>query len=154
MSFPSAVLASDPSRRAAPSAALPLTQLLHRARSGDPEDLETAIAAVYRELRRTAQTMLGSEWNGQSLVATELVHETFLRLFGNETTDWENRRHFFGSAAIAMRRILIERLSVCASNGAKSSTPRRHAITRRSRPATSASCCACSTSSAKRVLRF
>ena len=108
MSFPSAVLASDPSRRAAPSAALPLTQLLHRARSGDPEDLETAIAAVYRELRRTAQTMLGSEWNGQSLVATELVHETFLRLFGNETTDWENRRHFFGSAAIAMRRILIE----------------------------------------------
>lgn len=41
-------------------------------------------------------------------MATELVHEAFLRLFGEEPTDWENRRHFFGSAAIAMRRILID----------------------------------------------
>ena len=85
-----------------------LTQLLQRAQSGDPEDLETLVATVYTELRRTAQSMIGNEWRGQSLVATELVHETFLRLFGGQPTDWENRRHFFGSAAIAMRRILID----------------------------------------------
>ncbi|MEM8933073.1 MAG: ECF-type sigma factor [Acidobacteriota bacterium] len=88
--------------------ALPLTQLLHRARSGDQDDLEAVVAAVYRELRCTAQSILGKEWNGHSLVATELVHETFLRLFGEQPTDWENRRHFFGSAAIAMRRILVD----------------------------------------------
>lgn len=86
----------------------PLTQILHRARSGDDEALETLVTTVYRELRRTAQSMLGKEWQGQSLAATELVHETFLRLFGGEVPDWENRRHFFGSAAIAMRRILVD----------------------------------------------
>ncbi len=85
-----------------------VTQLLRRAQSGDPEDLETLVATVYNELRRTAQSMIGNEWSGQSLVATELVHETFLRLFDGQPTDWENRRHFFGSAAIAMRRILID----------------------------------------------
>ncbi|MEM1203169.1 MAG: ECF-type sigma factor [Acidobacteriota bacterium] len=108
MGFPSATSPDESKRQTSPRAVPPLTQLLHRARDGAQEDLEVLVGAVYQELRRTAQSMLGGEWGGQSIVATELVHETFLRLFGDEAPNWENRRHFFGSAAIAMRRVLID----------------------------------------------
>ncbi|MEM1181442.1 MAG: ECF-type sigma factor [Acidobacteriota bacterium] len=108
MGVPSAKMTAKRGR-SAPSYPKPaLTLLLQRAHIGGPEDLEALVAAVYRELRRTAQSMLGREWGDHSIVATELVHETFLRLFGGEQPNWENRRHFFGSAAIAMRRILID----------------------------------------------
>ncbi|MEM7587736.1 MAG: ECF-type sigma factor [Acidobacteriota bacterium] len=100
---------ADPSpRRGIPGAASSLTQVLHRARGGDQEDLETLVATVYRELRRSARSMLGRERSNPTLGATELVHETFLRLFGGQHPHWEDRRHFFGSVALAMRRILID----------------------------------------------
>lgn len=89
-------------------ASAPLTDLIQRARDGNDDDLNSLVSAVYRELRRTAQGMLSRESVGHTLVATDLVHEAFLRLFGDQGVSWENRRHFFGSAAIAMRRILID----------------------------------------------
>ncbi|MEM8993701.1 MAG: ECF-type sigma factor [Acidobacteriota bacterium] len=108
MGLPPAASSHESSRDSSALAAPALTQLLQRARGGNQEDLEILIATVYRELRRTAQSMLGQGWKEHSILATELVHEAFMRLFGDEPPDWENRRHFFGSAAIAMRRILID----------------------------------------------
>jgi RNA polymerase sigma factor (TIGR02999 family) len=64
---------------------------------------------VYNELRRLAARRLANEAPGQTIQATELVHEAYLRLAGNEPQTWEGRRHFFGAAAEAMRRILIDR---------------------------------------------
>jgi len=63
---------------------------------------------VYDELRRQAAWRLAQERPGQTLQATALVHEAYLRLIGNEDTKWQGRRHFFGAAAEAMRRILVE----------------------------------------------
>ncbi len=85
-----------------------VTELLEKARSGSAEALEDLVVSVYRELRRTAQSMIGLESPDLTLVATDLVHEAFLRLFGGQDISWENRRHFFGSAATAMRRVLID----------------------------------------------
>ncbi|MCP4964506.1 MAG: RNA polymerase subunit sigma-70, partial [bacterium] len=85
-----------------------VTELLEKARSGSAEALEDLVVSVYRELRRTAQSMIGLESPDLTLVATDVVHEAFLRLFGGQDISWENRRHFFGSAATAMRRVLID----------------------------------------------
>ncbi len=76
----------------------------------DPKGLRTPglIPEVYEELREVAQRCLAHEPPGLTLQATALVHEAFIRL-GGEQGRWENRRHFFGAAAIAMRRILVER---------------------------------------------
>ncbi len=63
---------------------------------------------VYDELRRLAAGKIRNEHPGQTLQATALVHEAFLRLVGNEAATWESRRHFFGAAALAMQRILVE----------------------------------------------
>ena len=63
---------------------------------------------VYDELRRLAAGQMKQERPGQTLQATALVHEAFLRLLGGSAPTWENRRHFFGAAAIAMQRILVE----------------------------------------------
>ncbi len=82
--------------------------LLERARDpSDPESVEELIRAVYAELRKTAGSLMRRERAGHSLVATDLVHEAYFRLF-REGASWEDRRHFFGSAAIAMRRVLID----------------------------------------------
>jgi RNA polymerase sigma factor (TIGR02999 family) len=83
-----------------------LTLLLERAR-GDEQALEELVAAVYQELRRTARRLLRGEASGFTLVATDLVHEAYLRLF-DQPPSWDDRRHFFGSAAIAMRRVLVD----------------------------------------------
>lgn len=83
-----------------------LTVLLERAR-GDEGAIEELVAAVYQELRRTAQRLIRGEASGFTLVATDLVHEAYLRLF-DQPPSWDDRRHFFGSAAIAMRRVLVE----------------------------------------------
>ena len=64
---------------------------------------------VYEELRRMAGRRMGAEPRSQTLQTTALVHEVYLRLFRTRHLDWENRRHFFGAAARAMRQILIER---------------------------------------------
>ncbi|MCH9646849.1 MAG: sigma-70 family RNA polymerase sigma factor [Deltaproteobacteria bacterium] len=85
-----------------------VTQLLDHARDGAPEAIEALVEGVYKELRRTAAAMVGREAPGLTLAATDLVHEAFFRLFGQEVLDWKDRRHFFGSAATAMRRILID----------------------------------------------
>ena len=63
---------------------------------------------VYEELRRLAAVQVRNERAGQTLPATALVHEAFLRLVGDAEATWQNRRHFFGAAALAMQRILVE----------------------------------------------
>ena len=85
-----------------------LTRLIHDAASGDPRAVKEMIAAVYDELRRLAAARLAREKPGQTLQATALVHEAYLRLYGGANPEWRNRRHFFGAAAEAIRRILIE----------------------------------------------
>jgi RNA polymerase sigma factor (TIGR02999 family) len=86
-----------------------LTQILAAVEAGDPRATAELLPVVYDELRRLAATRLASEKPGQTLQATALVHEAYLRLVGRgDEPRWENRRHFFAAAAEAMRRILIE----------------------------------------------
>ena len=90
-----------------PSAS-PVTQLLARfGPDGGPTD--ELIQLVYAELRALARAWIAREPPGQTLPPTALVHEAYLRLVTDPSMQWENRRHFFGAAAEAMRRILIER---------------------------------------------
>lgn len=70
---------------------------------------EKLIPLVYQELRRVAAAQMARESAGQTLQATALVHEAWLRLFNNNSQIWHSRTHFFSAAAQAMRRILIER---------------------------------------------
>ena len=77
---------------------------------GDPHAAEQLLPLVYDELRRLAARKMAQEKPGQTLQATALVHEAYLRLVGTaEEPHWDNRRHFFAAAAEAMRRILIDR---------------------------------------------
>jgi len=69
---------------------------------------EELLPLVYDELRRLAAWHLNNERSGQTLQATALVHEAYLRLVGKEDPHWNGRRHFFAAAAEAMRRILVE----------------------------------------------
>jgi RNA polymerase sigma factor (TIGR02999 family) len=89
---------------------LEVTQLLNGVDRGDPLAAEQLLSLVYSELRRLAARKLAQEKPGQTLRATGLVHEAYLRLFGDERKQqrWDNRGHFFAAAAEAMRRILIE----------------------------------------------
>jgi RNA polymerase sigma factor (TIGR02999 family) len=76
-----------------------------------PEETRPAadlLPAVYDELRRLAQALTGQLRPGQTLQATALVHEAYLRLVGDKDPGWQGRRHFFGAAARAMRQILVE----------------------------------------------
>lgn len=85
-----------------------VTQILSSIQQGDPKAADELLPLVYAELRRLAKAKFANEKPGLTLQATELVHEAFIRLVGQET-DWDSRRHFFSAAAEAMRRILIER---------------------------------------------
>jgi RNA polymerase sigma factor (TIGR02999 family) len=86
-----------------------VTRILSAIEQGDPKAAEQLLPLVYDELRRLAARRLSQEKPGQTLQATALVHEAFLRLVDAEHSQrWENRRHFFAAAAEAMRRILIE----------------------------------------------
>jgi RNA polymerase sigma factor (TIGR02999 family) len=89
-----------------------VTQILSAIEQGDPHAAEQLLAQVYAELRRLAAQKLSHEKPGQTLDATGLVHEAYLRLFGgqdpHEQQHWDSRGHFFAAAAEAMRRILIE----------------------------------------------
>lgn len=87
----------------------PVTQLLARVSDGDPSATEALFPLVYEELRRLARSRMARERPGQTLTPTALVHETYLRLVGEDELPWQNRRHFFGAAGEAMRRILVER---------------------------------------------
>ncbi len=88
-----------------------VTQLLEAAAGGDREASERLLPLVYEDLRRFAASLLAKEpvIGSNTLQPTMLVHEAYLRLVGPGEVTWENRRHFFGAAAQAMRRILIDR---------------------------------------------
>jgi RNA polymerase sigma factor (TIGR02999 family) len=85
-----------------------VTQLLERAGKGDGKAAEELLPLVYQELRRLAAYKMANEAAGQTLQPTALVHEAWLRLIGNQNQEWNGRAHFFGAAAEAMRRILVE----------------------------------------------
>ena len=85
-----------------------ITQVL-QSQEGDGCDSEELLPLVYNDLRRMAAARMASEAEGQTLQPTALVHEAWMRIFGNGDRCWQNRGHFFGEAAEAMRRILIER---------------------------------------------
>jgi RNA polymerase sigma factor (TIGR02999 family) len=86
-----------------------VTRILDRAQQGDPKAAEELLPLLYQELRRLAAHRLASEAPGQTLQPTALVHEVWLKLAGPGPQEWNSRRHFFGAAAEAMRRILIDR---------------------------------------------
>ena len=83
-----------------------VTLLLEGIGDGDENAAERLLTAVYEELRKLAASKLARERPGQTLQATALVHEAWMRLGGAENSSWKDRGHFFGAAAQAMRRIL------------------------------------------------
>jgi RNA polymerase sigma factor (TIGR02999 family) len=86
-----------------------VTRILHAIDVGDPRAAERLFPLVYEELRKLAAQKLAQEKPGQTLQATALVHEAYLRLVDvNQAQHWNSRGHFFAAAAEAMRRILIE----------------------------------------------
>jgi RNA polymerase sigma factor (TIGR02999 family) len=86
-----------------------VTKILSQIESGDPSAADQLLPLVYEELRKLAAARLASEKPGQTLQATALVHEAYLRLVGtNESQSWDSRGHFFSAAAEAMRRILVD----------------------------------------------
>jgi RNA polymerase sigma factor (TIGR02999 family) len=86
-----------------------VTRILHSVESGDAKAADRLLPLVYDELRKLAAHRMVNEAPGQTLQPTALVHEAWLRLVGSEQRTWQNRAHFFGAAAEAMRRILIDR---------------------------------------------
>jgi len=87
-----------------------VTQILSQIESGDPKAAEQLLPLVYSELRKLAAAKLAQERPGQTLQATALVHEAYIRLVDVEKAQhWDSRGHFFAAAAEAMRRILVER---------------------------------------------
>ncbi len=84
------------------------TRILSAIEHGDPRAAEQLLPLVYSELRRLAAQKLAHEAPGQTLQATDLVHEAYLRLVGTQDPGWNSRAHFFAAAAEAMRRILID----------------------------------------------
>jgi RNA polymerase sigma factor (TIGR02999 family) len=86
-----------------------ISDILSRIDADDPTSAEQLLPLVYAELRKVAAAKLATEKPGQTLTATALVHEAYLRLVGGAVhQQWNGRRHFFAAAAEAMRRILVE----------------------------------------------
>lgn len=85
-----------------------VTRILNEVNEGDQRATDRLLRAVYDELRALAAKKLSHERPGQTLQATALVHEAYLRLLGGTRTQWQNSAHFFAAAAEAMRRILVE----------------------------------------------
>jgi RNA polymerase sigma factor (TIGR02999 family) len=86
-----------------------VTRILSQIEQGDPKAAEKLLPLVYNELRGLAAQWLAHEKAGQTLQATALVHEAYVRLVDNDhSSQWKSRGHFFGAAAEAMRRILVE----------------------------------------------
>jgi RNA polymerase sigma factor (TIGR02999 family) len=87
-----------------------VTRILSAIEQGDPHAAEQLLPLVYAELRRLAAQKVAQEKPGQTLQATALVHEAYLRLVDvDKAQHWNSRRHFFAAAAEAMRRVLVER---------------------------------------------
>lgn len=88
-----------------------ITKLLHKIDEGDSTAADSLLPLVYDELRQLAKVRLSREQPGQTLQATALVHEAYLRLVGSDSQDtnnWDGRGHFFAAAARAMQRILVD----------------------------------------------
>jgi len=85
-----------------------VTRILDAIQRGDSKAADALLPLVYDELRRLAAQRMAHEAPGQTLQATALVHEAWLRLGGDDQPSWQNRAHFFAAAAEAMRRILID----------------------------------------------
>ncbi len=85
-----------------------LTLLLEGYSRGDKVALEKIIPIVYRELHRISSSYLRKEYKNITLQTTELVHEAYLKLFGDQNLNWQNRAHFFAIAANSMRQILVD----------------------------------------------
>lgn len=85
-----------------------VTHILNSIQQGDPRAAGQLLPLVYEELRKLAACKMANEASGQTLQPTALVHEAWLRLGGGQDRTWDSRAHFFGAAAEAMRRILIE----------------------------------------------
>jgi RNA polymerase sigma factor (TIGR02999 family) len=85
-----------------------ITRLLHGLERGETDRAAELLPLVYDELRKLARAHVAREKPGRTLQATELVHEAWLRLVGEHDPGWNGRAHFFGAAARAMRRILVE----------------------------------------------
>jgi len=85
-----------------------VTRILNAIERGDARGTDELLPLIYEELRLLAAQKLSHELPGQTLQATALVHEAYLRLVGEERQNWDSRGHFFAAAAEAMRRILVE----------------------------------------------
>jgi RNA polymerase sigma factor (TIGR02999 family) len=85
-----------------------VTRILNAIEGGDPKAADELLPLVYEELRLLAAQKLSNERPGQTLQATALVHEAYIRLVQDEDRGWDRRGHFFAAAAEAMRRILVE----------------------------------------------
>lgn len=85
-----------------------VTLILNALERGDAKAVDKLLPAVYKELRQLAAHKLSQERPGHTLQATALVHEAYMKLAASERQSWKGRTHFFGAAAEAMRRILIE----------------------------------------------
>jgi RNA polymerase sigma factor (TIGR02999 family) len=92
-----------------PSPDQSISLLLAHVQKGDENAISELIPLVYRELRRLAAHYMRNERAGNTLQATELVHEAYLRLTKDQQVDWQGRAHFFAIAARSMRQILVER---------------------------------------------
>ncbi|MCA8964515.1 MAG: sigma-70 family RNA polymerase sigma factor [Planctomycetes bacterium] len=93
---------------ASPADRPPITQALQRLAAGHPGAADQLLPLVYDELRRLASSRLVGQGPGQTVEATALVHEAWLRLGGADAVHWDDRAHFFGAAARAMRFILVD----------------------------------------------
>jgi RNA polymerase sigma factor (TIGR02999 family) len=91
-----------------PDASGEVTRVLAALKDGDTDSVNDLLPLVYQELRQMAAARMAREKPGQTLQATALVHEAWLRLVASEHRDWHNRSYFFAAAAEAMRRILVE----------------------------------------------
>jgi RNA polymerase sigma factor (TIGR02999 family) len=97
-----------------------VTRLLSAVEQGDPKAAEELLPLVYDELRKLAAHKMAQQPPGQTLQATALVHEAWLKLTAHTQTPWNNRQHFFRAAAEAMRRVLVDRARAkqCQKRGA------------------------------------
>jgi RNA polymerase sigma factor (TIGR02999 family) len=86
-----------------------VTRILDRAQQGDPKAADQLLPLVYEELRKLAAARMAREAPGQTLQATALVHEAWLRIIDQDQRQWQSRAYFFVAAAEAMRRILVDR---------------------------------------------
>jgi RNA polymerase sigma-70 factor, ECF subfamily len=89
-------------------AAADLTRLLHAWKAGDRDALERLVPIVYPELHALASRQLAREWRHDRLQTTVVVHEAYVKLFGQREVDWHDRGHFFAIASQLMRRILVD----------------------------------------------